>query len=84
MRRFKGLTMEQHLQMAADLIAMQEKIRQMLHQVSEAYGVSKKVTKTSYKLLNMLDTFKSDMDTAYFDDIGIKAPHTPYYPGKKS
>jgi pimeloyl-CoA synthetase len=83
MRKFKGLTMEQHLQIAADLLAMQEKARQMLHQVSDAYGVSKKVTKTSYKLLGIVNIFKSDMDTAYFDDINPKDSHSPYYPGVK-
>jgi len=83
MARFKGLTAEQHRQIAAELLTMQDKARQMLHQVSEAYGVSKKVAKTSYKLLNMVNIFKSDMDSAYFNDLGPGAPNSPYYPRKE-
>ncbi|MGO8761076.1 MAG: hypothetical protein ACLP2P_06650 [Desulfobaccales bacterium] len=82
MARYKGLTLEQHREMAADLIAMQGKVRQMLHQVSDAYGVSKKVSKTASKMLHIVNTFKSDMDTVYFNDLNPESSNSPYYPRK--
>ncbi len=83
MPRYKGLTLEQHQQIAADLLALQDKIHQMRMQISKAYGVSRKTTKSVVKLENKVKDLKSDMDTAYFNDLGREAPHTPYYPRKE-
>ncbi len=83
MPQYEGLSINQHQKIAAELLAMQEKTRQIFLQILEAYGVSKKVTKCAQKLMNEVGTFKSEMDKAYFNNIGPEAPHTPYYPVNK-
>ncbi len=74
------LSLNQHQEIASELLGIQEKTRKIFFQLLETYGVNKKVTKCAQRLLNEMDTFKSEMETAYFNDIGRETPHTPYNP----
>jgi hypothetical protein len=57
MKRKKGLSLEQHQQLAAELLAMHEKTRQILHQICNAYGVSKRICKRAPRLMNEVSDF---------------------------
>ena len=83
MKRYKGLELDQHLKMAAELLVMRDKLQEMLLQVSGSYGTSSKSCKTAYKLLDILDKFRSDMDNAYFKDINPDSNISPYYSRKE-
>ncbi len=84
MPQYKGLSINQHQEIAAELLAVQEKVRQIFFKLLEAYGPDRRVTRCAHKLLDEVDTFTSEMNTAYFSDMGQEAPHTPYYPSRKS
>ncbi len=80
MPQHRGLSLNQHQEIASELLGIQEKTRKIFFQLLEVYGVNERVTKCAQRLLNEMDTFKSEMETAYFNDIGREIPHTPYNP----
>lgn len=83
MKRYNGMTLEQHQQMATELLAMQQKAHQIMVQILEAYGTTRKTTKSAIKLENKIKDLKFDMDMAYFNDIKPQGRHSPYYPIKE-
>jgi hypothetical protein len=84
MKRYNGMTLEQHQQIADDLLAIQEKAHRIMMQISKAYGTSRKQTKNAVKLENKLTDLRFDMDSAYFNDIKPQGRQSPYYPRRES
>jgi hypothetical protein len=80
MKRKMGLSPDQHRQLAGELLAMRDKIQKIHMQICNSYGVSKKICKSASRLKNDLSTFISDIDNAFFEDLGPDAPGSPYYP----
>lgn len=71
------LTIEQHFELSKRVKSIREELSTLHIEISVAFGKSKSVSKNALKVLNDLETFRSDLDNEYFR-LGAKG-NSPYY-----
>jgi|YelNatPaOPRAMG01_1025707.scaffolds.fasta_scaffold256159_2 hypothetical protein len=84
MSRKKGLTLEQHHKMAAEIIDMCKKTWELQRQICPAYGLKSQECLRVVALHNEILRLKAKMDTAYFRENPKAAMPSPYYPVQDS
>lgn len=75
------LTMQEHEQLGEELKYLNEYFINLSNRIAKAYGVSKKSSKTAFKVYDLISRLKSEMEEHCYKDYPKKA-HTDIYYGK--